>query len=320
MIIRLLCALCLALILTLLCAGAALAQGNVDLTGATCLECHDNPKERGTVQVYWAGTGHPDALTALKASPDAADACLACHSADYVLAPAGAKPTLKTAMNGVTCFACHPGNHRLNVSSAIKDVNATCTRCHSEGRALAAGDRAHEPVAEMLAGRGALGLTSAPSEHAAVADCIKCHREGHKFTVVQRTCNGCHAGAKALQDTQAPIAAQIQTLKADLDRIAAANAGWKTTATSKTEPQKAYESAYTLYTFVAGDGSKGMHNLAYTRTILRQAQDALTKAGLSAPATLPKAGAALPGGVYLAGVLGLLGGVSLWAARHLARR
>lgn len=70
------------------------------------------------------------------------DDCLACHSADYILAKAGELPDLKTATQGLTCAVCHEP-HGLDRAFASVNISPAerCGTCHVDSISIKAAAR-----------------------------------------------------------------------------------------------------------------------------------------------------------------------------------
>lgn len=70
------------------------------------------------------------------------DECLACHSADYILAKDGQHPTVKTAEQGLTCAVCHEPH---GLDRAFNGVNISpakrCGTCHVDSMSIKAAAR-----------------------------------------------------------------------------------------------------------------------------------------------------------------------------------
>jgi hypothetical protein len=93
-----------------------------------------NGFERNRHQEYtaWSGGGHAESLDRLRDKYDGrygvvSDACLDCHSGDYILAPRRGRPSVETARYGVTCAVCH------NVHGRLDEPALTCGACHGAG-------------------------------------------------------------------------------------------------------------------------------------------------------------------------------------------
>jgi predicted CXXCH cytochrome family protein len=241
---------------------------------ANCAQCHPNPAKE------LAATKHESALGSVQNAPDAQDACLACHSTDYLLAPEGKKPSVKTAKFGVTCTACHFDH---NAGEAIDERRPPlCEDCHSGG-AMKLSDSPHHPQNEMMLGISPAG-TGVPKMPSVFGkkDCNGCHmpvigeQRYHDFSVLMPdhkdySCGiaGCHEGQGDKYTGQAKEW-QTQT-KARLAEVKALLEAKK--AKSQTE---AYQVARFNYEFVETDHSLGVHNFPFATKLLEVAKAKLT--------------------------------------------
>jgi len=190
-----------------------------------------------------------------------------------------------------------------------------CGQCHhSRGRTWQSTSR--EPhasnqvnvfVGEMPIPEGlALLVASRVSVHSfAVEQCATCHMfrqdfmdeeapaiSGHTFGVNNAGCagTGCHPSTDAAVAAQATLQTEIQGLlddiKTRLDAGLGGAAGWEYTSNGgpDTDGQNMIadeiKQVRFLYYYVLSDGSLGVHNPAYVRSMLEQAQDLLTGEGL----------------------------------------
>jgi len=266
--------------------------------------------------IDWTKSGHAEALESLKANPHAEDFCLGCHSEDYRQAPEDAKPTLETAQFAVTCVTCHEP-HEKGVGPQLRMAKLDlCGQCHTGTgggtRPIEPGATVHHPQIEAFKGIGGLGVPDMPSEmYEEGVVCSDCHMpktaksaipgdiSSHLFTVVMPgkaeenqpdSCSGCHAEISRadlqniIDSRQAEIKAALDALKAKLDEIKAAHPEWDVKAEVKSDEQKAYELAYTNYTFAAGEGSLGIHNYEYIKALIEVANKSLEE---GKPVTLP---------------------------------
>jgi len=114
--------------------------------------------------------------------------------------------------------------------------------------------------------------------------CTKCHKDKDRTALQQ-----------IIDQRQAEISGLLEKLKEELDAAADKEAD-------------AYKTAFTNYTFVEADGSKGFHNYAYAKAILESSLNLLA----AAPAAVAPTPAALPvTGGPLAGVLPVVAGGGL---------
>jgi hypothetical protein len=255
-------------LLTAVPAFAALPAPSPD--PASCGKCHPEPAKE------LALTKHETAQTSVQKAAGATDACLQCHSTDYLLALAGKKPALKGAKFGVTCTACHFDH---NAGEGIDDRRPPlCEDCHSGGK-MALGQAPHHPQNEMMQGTSpaATGVVKMPSMFGK-KDCNGCHmpviggKRDHDFSVLMPdhkdySCGaeGCHTGqgakyTKLAQDWRAQIGKGLAEVKALLDAKKAKSA------------TEAYKVALFNYQFVESDGSQGVHNFVFATKLLEVAK------------------------------------------------
>lgn len=136
----------------------------------------------------WSMSKHASALKDLKAvvGPNPPASCLKCHSADYMIAPAKAKPTGAQAKYGVTCVACHDP-HSKGTAKGIWDAEFSpqlttnsqktlCIQCHTaqlNGKTAVPGSTVHNDQKEIMQGVGAIGVKPYPGVHQ--GKCVQCH-------------------------------------------------------------------------------------------------------------------------------------------------
>ena len=295
-----------------LISGTVLAQGLEDsvLSGEQCKLCH--PEEYDV----WAGTAHPNSITAVKESDHGSEDCLHCMSADYRW---DETLTVETAQYGVTCVACHsphdtPGDNK----PAIADVAAACKDCHNahleEGATAEAGTTLRHAVKEMMDGYGAIGAEGSVSAHDVA--CNACHLEGHLYVPAQSVCDTCHGGAVTIEAAGAAVRAKV----AEVAAIEGLVDKWP--------------AAYTNNSLLSSDDSGGIHNAAYAAAIVAAIDAQLAEAPLEVvveeevveevveevaeeaaePEALPVSGGvplATPGLLVIAGSLSLMGAYAL---------
>lgn len=214
-----------------------------------------------------------------------------------------------------TCVSCHPPHEPGFGRQLRKPVLDLCGECHTATgigvRPIIAGTTVYHPQIEALKGVGGLGVAAKPSLHYKFkVTCADCHMPrtaenalpgditSHLFKVVMpgkaelgqpNSCTTCHvdmsaAMQKIIDTRQAEIKAALEALKARLDKIRAAHPKWDVWAPIKTDEQKAYELAYTNYTFAVNDGSYGIHNYPYIKALIKVANKSLDA---GKPVTLP---------------------------------
>jgi hypothetical protein len=288
--------------------GTALAQGLEDsvLSGEQCKMCHPEEYE------VWAGTAHPNSITAVKESDHGSEDCLHCMSADYRW---DETLTVETAQYGVTCVACHaPHDTPGDAKPAIADVAAACKDCHNahveEGAAAEAGTTMRHAVKEMMDGYGAIGAEGSASVHDLA--CNTCHLQGHLYVPEQSACDACHGGAATIEAAGAAVRAKVEEVGA-IEGLA-----------------DKWPAAYTNYTMLSSDDSGGIHNAAYAAAIVAAMDAQLAEAPLEVvveeevveevveeaaePEALPVSGGvplATPGLLVIAGSLSLVGAYAL---------
>ena len=286
--------------------GTVLAQGLEDsvASGEQCKMCHPEEYE------VWAGTAHPNSITAVKESDHGSEDCLHCMSADYRW---DETLTVETAQYGVTCVACHaPHDTPGDTKPAVADVAAVCKDCHNahveEGGTAEAGTTMRHAVKEMMDGYGAIGAEGAASVHN--LGCTTCHLQGHLFVPEQSTCDTCHGGAQTIEAAGAAVRAKVEEVGA-IENLS-----------------DKWPDAYVNYTMLNSDDSGGIHNMAYAAAIVAAMDAQLAEAPaevveeevveevvvVEEPEALPESGGvplATPGLLVVAGSLSLVGAYAL---------
>jgi hypothetical protein len=235
----------------------------------------------------WLKSGHSQSLNLIKDNPLADDSCLRCHaSADDT--------TLATAQYSLTCADCHNPHPTASQESAetatLDEKYNSCVACHNstapDGELLLVGGELHHPVQEMYEGKQIVdqvqGIPSGHFSREGGPTCVDCHmpktvqigeygQEGsHTLNTVLCTepctlqtdsCVTCHTDLtpqymqRFVTDTQAGIADRLQSAQEALANTPNAP-DWVNTA----------------LTFVANDGSMGVHNYSYTDALLHAAE------------------------------------------------
>ncbi|MFQ5595342.1 MAG: multiheme c-type cytochrome, partial [Anaerolineae bacterium] len=237
----------------------------------------------------WDMSVHSTALPDLLASGHASESCLGCHSQDYRDDPENV--TVETAQYSIECVTCHTphsvgsGAHQLELSPYD-----TCVQCHNghlpESGKFEAGSTIHHPMQEMFEGIGFPGIDDIPSPHFAAEGgpvCSSCHfaptaksalpgdisshllkpvMPGEAQEGEQDSCTGCHTGAtrermqKIIDNRQAEIKRELGELQTVLD------------ASQAISDTVAYKTAYTAHSMVESEGSFGIHNYWYAKSVL----------------------------------------------------
>ncbi|MFN8375102.1 MAG: cytochrome c3 family protein [Anaerolineae bacterium] len=242
----------------------------------------------------WLTTGHAQSLVNLLGSGETVDAtCLNCHSSDAAFVTrrnaevqAGTREgepltalTAETAQYGVGCVSCHnPHGEAEQPAHLTEEPYTLCVSCHSD---TAEDGTIHHPVQAMFEGLPLIeGIDGVESAHFIAEDgpdCVTCHmpsvptteglRVSHTSSPIlpgaalnveglTDTCSACHEdiGEPALlqqliDDVQTDTRTRLDAARA---AVTPTTAPWVTQALD----------------FVEGDGSLGIHNYAYTDTIL----------------------------------------------------
>ncbi len=259
----------------------------------------------GTTFGDWVVSAHAGAPTAVQEHALAEPSCLACHAQDYrsALDRGIEPPTVESARLGVECVTCHaPHGGTSELLQLRKPVRDLCAECHAAAESPL-GDVPHHPQLEMLEGVGGLGADGTAlaesSDHSVLAGgggqaCVQCHvvrnavekadlgfvlATDHTFDSFETSmpedlplryagCLICHEATDAagLRTTvQTAIADRLADLapsfdsesEAYIDPIALSEADQARLATAKFN-----------HTFVSADGSDGVHNDDYARTLL----------------------------------------------------
>lgn len=242
-------------------------------------------------------SAHARSLDDLKASDQAQDYCLRCHSEDY---RRDNTLTLETAQFPITCVTCH-STHNITAQVPVQfllDVYGTCVQCHTgtEGgvRPFQPGTTPRASMQEMFEGWGALNVPDTPSPHYQAANgphCGHCHFVKTAQSAVPGditsmrqlvvmpgaakegepdSCTRCHTeftreAAQTIIDTrQATIRSRVAALAAELE-----------TRRALYQDRDAWQIAYTNLTFVTSDRSAGIHNYDYAQTILDDVKNQL---------------------------------------------
>jgi hypothetical protein len=243
-----------------------------DLTPITCAICHD-----------------PHARTGNAAAPD--------EGRDFQLRyRQAASPTPSNTIEDAT------NPQRFNL----------CGQCHhSRGRTWQTTSRPphHSNQANVYVGEMPIPdpetqeplVLSRVSVHSFAAEqCATCHMyrqdfqselapaiSGHNFTVNNAGCatSGCHATAEAAVAAQATLQAEVQARLDDILERLGDPSTWEYTSEGGPDQEgqaaipDAIKQARFLYYYALVDGSRGVHNPDYVRSILDKAEDLLSESG-----------------------------------------
>jgi predicted CXXCH cytochrome family protein len=216
--------------------------------------------------------------------------CAACHTAegflqfvnDTSLVPDVDPPGQDG--HDLTCAGCHNPHDGTYTAQLRLPVTEICVKCHNPefdpSGPPPVEETPHHTTAYMFEGVGAYefpGYTYSNSPHTTVVTekCVTCHvwmrdfadpipaYTGHTFIPVGEACTTCHADYDSLAygfDYRG-VQTEVTGLLADLEALLEA----ATPADSLTD---LFMQARFNRDFVEGDGSHGIHNTEYTRTIL----------------------------------------------------
>lgn len=250
----------------------------------------------------WLNSTHASSLEGLRSSERADDACLVCHSVDYVWGrvpdgagaseegEAPASVTVANAAHGVECVSCHVIHPEDGEAAGLDfmlsaEPYAMCVECHQDTDVTGV---IHAPVKEMYEGETLIeGIEGVPSAHFVAAGgptCVTCHmpripvdagtRGSHAFHPVmpgaaldvetlQDSCSICHAD----QVDAAGLQRLIDDIQADT------RARLETARAAVTDDSAGWIDA--ALRFVEGDGSLGVHNYVYTDRVLDRVESEL---------------------------------------------
>lgn len=229
----------------------------------------------------WLTSTHANTLDDLRAAINADDTCLSCHSADLII---NADTSLVDAQYGVTCASCHDMHAEDPLPMLLRDdPDALCEGCHSNGDL----ETIHHPTTEMMAGEELVdGVRGVETGHTTAENgptCASCHmmeqptddggRISHTFfpalpdiadPLQPDACTTCHTdltpsyAQRFVENQQEDVAARIDRIESELARTG-------------TVPDAVIDAL----AFVEGDGSLGVHNVAYTERLLNMIEQEL---------------------------------------------
>jgi predicted CXXCH cytochrome family protein len=265
----------------------------------------------------WSESAHASSLTTLQGSSAAEDACLQCHGGEYRrreylldLFEAddidGISPgplTVESAQFGVTCTTCHnPHSEEELEDHVVQEPYALCVQCHSNSDLIEGG--IHHPVREMFEGVALVeGIEGIPSTHfseEAGPDCLTCHmadvpvgsttRDSHALSPILPSADGelpsvclqCHFTLSEedvdltevdwdflVTDTQENVRTRLSVAWARVASLDVPESG--------TDARMQYDQVVAALTFAQNDGSLGVHNYAYTDTLLSSAEQSISE-------------------------------------------
>lgn len=212
--------------------------------------------------------------------------CGWCHSADYILAPAGQTPKSWDQVSaGITCRVCHLDHTRGERPGDRTPVS--CEQCHSAlARGITLGAASvYNPQAEVFRGAAPefLEMQSVPNRwtNKTCADChfprVNKDRRSHSLRPnlpgsKEFSCGqlGCHEG-KAEEYTDLARRWQRETER-ELRAVRGLLAAKKNLTPANPANLKHYQIAKYQTDLVSGDLSAGVHNIDYVRALLAEAR------------------------------------------------
>jgi formate-dependent nitrite reductase cytochrome c552 subunit len=276
--------------------------GVADRSGAVCASCHDGygfaMKTEIDFATQWNPGGADESMEAYPAHLTGIG-CEACHTgAGLAYMESGTVnlpyATIDNAGTGAACMFCHSG--RRDTPAVYEEY--------------AAGDATrfsypHYGPAALMTGQGAMEYPdmdyASSGAHANITDsCVACHMPetadgyvSHTFAMdlayIDQTCGGCHSGIdsynyEGYQDKIKGMMEQLEeAIKVETGAVViTTGAGQLRFLDANDEPMTTEQ--ISLEAFVAGynwygvksDGSYGIHNPAYTESVLRNSYKALT--------------------------------------------
>jgi len=271
----------------------------IHFESAPCGDCHQSchglcGDNHHPQHEQWSESKHSDALWDLWFDPNAADACLQCHSTDYRLLPEGEKPDIWSAVYAVECVACHDPHGGPNVGQLRQPPYMLCAECHTMQGAVP-GEAPRQPQSETLHGTGGYKLDGAPmdgpySQHwwGIPNECAVCHvhevpyggpeqpvDSGHLFIANMKACEPCHSEAVAtmlVASTHYEMELRLATIE---PYFTPGNPLYINPNTLSPEERARWEIAKFDYEYVQDDRSYGSHNAGYVRALLGQTESFL---------------------------------------------
>ncbi|MCJ2562678.1 MAG: ammonia-forming cytochrome c nitrite reductase subunit c552 [Candidatus Thermoplasmatota archaeon] len=263
----------------------------VNLSARVCgAICHQ--EEHHPYYEEWNQSGHSLSLISLRGAAGAAeDACLECHSADYILNEEPDRPSIATAEFAITCSVCHDPHNITNPYQLRWPKDELCERCHYPDGAIP-GDPIYHPQSSMRDGRSGapiLGEAFMPD-----VECADCHIymdmsdniTGHSFTQKPEACVECHQTTPPIYSVElaeiqiAQWRTQTWTRIIDVQQVVVRAEGAIEDAPNYGFPESTLQVAADLYneanysfSFVVADGSGGAHNPAFASALLNFSED-----------------------------------------------
>lgn len=223
----------------------------------------------------WLTSGHATALESLKTSGHANDSCLECHSAEYILAPDDAKPTISEVKNGITCQVCHDSH---DPTKLVTSEDELCQQCHLNTDGGNINSTPHHTTGPMFEGS---------THDLAGVTCVDCHMpkmtgNPHKASHLMEVVLPKDAKANNMPDSCTPChGTSLDYLQAELDKrqdeveVKARRVKYLLDSFTGDKDHTYYKQAKYNYEFVMADGSTGFHNYDKAMKLLGEAQQLL---------------------------------------------
>ncbi len=271
-----------------------------------CTECHNDTSLLAGKVFAWEESLHGSGTSAAYAG--SRGSCAACHSgSDFsAMVAAGQNPgTYEFEAPNVTrqdCRTCHEihtsytgADWALETTDPVEFIafegttfdggkGNLCVSCHQPRRAI---DEAvdgmieitsthwgphHGPQSTMLLGIGGAGVEGRASAHALMVEdtCVSCHLgegDDHTFAPNVAACESCHADLEDFDYNG--VQTEVEELAAELgEKLEAAGLIDDGHPNPGTYPEAQTQAAWNWIYITLEDGSKGVHNSAYTIAML----------------------------------------------------
>jgi hypothetical protein len=240
-----------------------------DMNAVTCAICHDPHKQTGNAAAPVTGQDYQLRYSEVK-SP----------------APKHTVADITNVERYNLCGQCHHDRGRVWTETSRPTH-------HSNQSNVYIGEM---PVPD---GESLLVLSRVSVHSFAPAQCATCHMyrqpfqseenptiSGHLFSVNTKACaaSGCHPSVAAAKAAKVTLQAEIEGLMDDITSRLGAASTWEYVSeggpADQTTVSDDVKKIRFLYHFVLSDGSRGVHNPAYVRSILEEAQALLTANGM----------------------------------------
>jgi len=267
----------------------------VPFSSEACGACHS--WELSPIYQEWSESGHGRPVANLTALPFFRDACLSCHSADYILA-VDAKPTKNEVESGVSCQVCHDPHGESELDGGLRyPAREICIRCHMNNDVAPSTPdepypHPHQTQGNIYFGVGGYLLDSVRNSFHSNEDefpnaCVECHQTEaqinpeipHKYKThsfeprVPEACVRCHSGDSAislLEQTQNSVKERLDALAGYFDET---SPNYIDPAQLSGDDFVNYNRARFNFDVVRNDKSFGVHNGNYTRALLDAAEE-----------------------------------------------